>query len=365
MRVAMLSSFGTERCGIRLYSETLCHYFERAGVDIVRIPVEQKNTRFAVYITRLRDGLLSARPDLIHIQHEFSFFGGLMGANFILVLLALRRLDVPIVVTMHTVLRFPRPIGGARSLSELIYNLLRWLHRLLAWISIPVSVSLIADTVIVHTNACRRLMPIRQRVIVVPLGTEVLDDHSPPRLEAEQRLKVITFGFFDWEKGIDLAYRAVRLMPDIDYVVAGNIRIDARDQTSYLMRLSSEKTDNTSIVICFPVPSRLISCSDVVLLPYRTGWMEHASAVFHRALALGKPVVASRVGEMAEYERYCLTFEPESASAILDGLRKMRLNELRNYYAQKAKELSRRTAFPLVASAHMKLYEGLISRRLE
>jgi hypothetical protein len=61
-------------------------------------------------------------------------------------------------------------------------------------------------------------MPNRQKVSVIPLGTEVLKASDLCSLEAAHNLRVITFGFFRSLKGIDVAYHAVRSMADIDYV---------------------------------------------------------------------------------------------------------------------------------------------------
>jgi glycosyltransferase involved in cell wall biosynthesis len=80
------------------------------------------------------------------------------------------------------------------------------------------------------------------------------------------------------------------------------------------------------------------------------------------ALSFGKPIVASRVGEMAEYERYCLTVEPDSPQAIQEALERMRSSEFRRQYERKSRELARETAFPLIAEEHMKLYERVINQ---
>jgi glycosyltransferase involved in cell wall biosynthesis len=81
------------------------------------------------------------------------------------------------------------------------------------------------------------------------------------------------------------------------------------------------------------------------------------------ALSFGKPIVVSRIGEMAEFEKYCLTVEPDDSDAILEALREMRSSEVRQRYASKSRELSRKTAFPAIANEHVELYKRLIAER--
>jgi glycosyltransferase involved in cell wall biosynthesis len=361
----MLSSSGKEQCGIRLYSDTQCAYLKKVRVQTVRISVEQKQMPAAQYIAGIKSEVLRERPDLVHIQHEFSFFRGILGTDFIGLLLVLRRLHIPVVVTMHAVLRFTKPSIRSPDISQLAIDLLGYILWCFAYFAVFLSVPLLSDGVIVHTNRCRSLLPIKQKVSVIPHATEISDHTDSQDLRPGEKLNVITFGFFHWLKGIDLAYRAVASMPDVDYVVAGSVSLDARKSVfhgGYFDRLRSDRPDNVSIVICCPVPSRLIACSDVVLLSYRRSEIEHASGVFHTALSLGKPIVATRVTEMAEYEGYCLTVEPGSPRAILEALQKMRSSELRRHYAEKSRELAGKTAFPLIADQHIRLYQRTIGR---
>jgi hypothetical protein len=56
-------------------------------------------------------------------------------------------------------------------------------------------------------------MPNRQKVSVIPLGTEVLKASDLCSLEAAHNLRVNTFGFFRSQKGIDVAYHISHTTP--------------------------------------------------------------------------------------------------------------------------------------------------------
>src|SRR6267142_4851212 len=70
--------------------------------DVVRFEIEEQD--LSSYL-RAADFLNISNVDIVCLQHEFGIFGGPAGS---LILAFLRELRMPVVTTLHTVLREPR-----------------------------------------------------------------------------------------------------------------------------------------------------------------------------------------------------------------------------------------------------------------
>ena len=145
---------------------------------------------------------------LVCIQHEYGIFGGEDGGY---ILDFVRALRVPVVVTLHTVLKHPSPNQKAivRKLSELCSEI--------------VVMSRIAKDLLESSYGVGS-----SKVQVIPHGIPVMDDRSDQRaLKAEfgvaGRSLLLTFGLLSANKGIETVIRAlpevVRRFPDIVYFV--------------------------------------------------------------------------------------------------------------------------------------------------
>src|SRR5687768_9572240 len=88
-----------DRCGIASYTAALISELERPGVsvDLVPVPYEDRDPgRFAATIERLN------AAELVHIQHEYTFWGGIAPGSSSLQRYYAHLLR-PRVVTAHTV----------------------------------------------------------------------------------------------------------------------------------------------------------------------------------------------------------------------------------------------------------------------
>jgi glycosyltransferase involved in cell wall biosynthesis len=81
--------------------------------EVVRFEIEEQD--LSSYL-RAADFLNISNVDIVCLQHEFGIFGGPAGAH---ILAFLRELRMPVVTTLHTVLREPRP-DQRRVMQELI-----------------------------------------------------------------------------------------------------------------------------------------------------------------------------------------------------------------------------------------------------
>ncbi len=120
LRVAVIGNHLPRQCGIATFTTDLCDAiaaeYGAAGVSVVA--VNDPQSRYS-YPARVRfeitesdissyqaaaDFLNSSNIDLVSLQHEYGIFGGKTGSH---VLRLLQRLKMPVVTTLHTVLREP------------------------------------------------------------------------------------------------------------------------------------------------------------------------------------------------------------------------------------------------------------------
>src|SRR3982074_2150348 len=118
--IAMIGNYLPRKCGIATFTTDLCDalHAEYRATELLALPVNDTEEGYS-YPARVRfelsqDTLASYRQaadflnfgntDLVCLQHEYGIFGGPAGAH---ILELLRRLQMPVVTTLHTVLREP------------------------------------------------------------------------------------------------------------------------------------------------------------------------------------------------------------------------------------------------------------------
>src|SRR5258708_14475629 len=121
-RIAVVGNYLPRKCGIATFTTDLCDaiHAEYGATELLALPVNDTEEGYS-YPARVRfelseDNLASYRQaadflnfsniDLVCLQHEYGIFGGRAGAH---ILELLRRLTIPLVSTLHTVLRDPDP----------------------------------------------------------------------------------------------------------------------------------------------------------------------------------------------------------------------------------------------------------------
>jgi glycosyltransferase involved in cell wall biosynthesis len=147
--------------------------------------------------------------DVVSLQHEFGIFGGDAGSH---VLTLLRRLTIPIVTTLHTVLAEPSAVQR-RVLGEIVD---------------------VSTTVIVMADKARELLRTvydvpPEKIKVIPHGIPdcAFVDPSASKLARgfEGHAVILTFGLISPNKGIEVMIEAMpeilRSRPDTVYLVLG------------------------------------------------------------------------------------------------------------------------------------------------
>jgi glycosyltransferase involved in cell wall biosynthesis len=217
-RIAFVGNYLPRQCGIATFTTDLCTALAKEfGTDrFFAIPVNDPESHYE-YPERVRleleqedlssyeraaDFLSFNGCDLVCLQHEYGIYGGIAG-SYILTLL--RKLKMPSVTTLHTVLRDPDP--NQRAVLEEIAQL--------------------SDRFVVMSELAARLL---REVYAVPGGKIDVIPHGVPDLPfmdpnyfkdqfgTEGKSVLLTFGLLSPNKGIE---NVIRALPAI---LAQNIR---------------------------------------------------------------------------------------------------------------------------------------------
>jgi glycosyltransferase involved in cell wall biosynthesis len=223
-RVAVLGNHTPRKCGIATFTEHLADALRKAHSDVefdVLVMSDRPGYRYPAGVRyQIPEQDFDKYPqaatflnlsgyDVLCVQHEYGIFGGEAGAHL---LALLREVKMPIVTTLHTVLRAPS--DAQRSVMEELLQL--------------------SEGIIVMTQKGAELLkevhgvsPSRIRVIPhgVPSVPEISRRSAKEAIGIKDRPMVMTFGLLSPDKGIERVIRALpqiaERVPDVAYVVVG------------------------------------------------------------------------------------------------------------------------------------------------
>jgi len=219
--------------------------------------------------------------DIAVIQHEYGIYPGADGAD---VLRLMRRLTVPSIVVLHTVLSRPTP--RQKSVLEAI---------------VATAGAAVTMTESAHDRLIVGYDVNPAKVSVIPHGAA---DHSATLSVRPQRPHMLTWGLLGPGKGIEWAIRSLSYLRKLDpvYTVAGRthpkvLELHGEAYRAGLHRLGAElgveqAVDYQAIYHDEATLSTLIRSADVVVLPYDST-EQVTSGVLIEAVAAGVPVVAT------------------------------------------------------------------------
>lgn len=175
---------------------------------------------------RAADFLNVNAVDILCVQHEYGIFGGRAGAHL---LTLLRDLRMPVVTTLHTILREPDD-----TQREVMDELTRLSERVIAMTSL--GASMLRD---VHHVPTSKIDIIPHGIPSVPAARK-----SKDQLGVEGRSVLLTFGLLSPDKGIEYVIDALPAItarhPDAVYVVLGATHPQVKAQHGEEYRLSLE-----------------------------------------------------------------------------------------------------------------------------
>ena len=305
-RAAIIGNFPPRKCGIATFTrdtfESLRTVLPRTEWSVVAMEDRAGNHAYARPVThtitqddvpayaRTADDLNRSGVDVVFLQHEFGIFGGDAGEH---ILKLLRRLQMPVVTTLHTVLKNPNP-DQKRVLDEII--------RLSA------AVIVMSETGADILEQVHGAGP--TKVHVIPHGAperpfSATDPFKTPLGLAGNKV-IMTFGLLSPNKGLETIIRGLPAVldrhPDAVYLIVGATHPHLlqhegeayRDSLIVLAR-SLGVADHLRFINRFVGDEELIDllqAADLYVTPYLTE-AQITSGTLAYAIAVGKPVIST------------------------------------------------------------------------
>jgi glycosyltransferase involved in cell wall biosynthesis len=379
-RVAIIGNYLPRRCGIATFTTDLCDaiHAEYDSTELLALPVNDTPEGYN-YPARIRfelaqDELASYRQaadflnfsniDLVCLQHEYGIFGGPAGAH---ILELLRRLHMPVVTTLHTVLREPDP--DQRMVME--------------------EIAAISDRLIVMSRQSAELL---QEVFHVPLSKIDLIPHGIPDLPfidpnfykdgfgTEGKDVLLTFGLLSPNKGVENVIQALPAIlkrhPNVVYMISGVthphvLRHEGEKYRRYLHNLSKELGVESQVIFLnrFVSPEELvelIGAADIYITPYKSKG-QVVSGTLTYALSAGKAIISTpylHATELLAEERGVLVPFDDPVAIAAKTVELLDNDTARHAMRKRAYLYTREMVWHRVAQQYMGSFERVYNERL-
>ncbi|HNX30508.1 MAG TPA: glycosyltransferase family 4 protein [Holophaga sp.] len=372
-RIAFFGGYLPRLCGIATFTHDLCEAVAAAapGVDCFTGAVNDRPERYDYpprvhyevdqkdldSYRRAADFLNFSDAQVLCVQHEFGIYGGPAGSHL---LALLKEVRMPVVTTLHTVLR--EPDGVQRKVME---ELIRCSNRLV--VMARKGAEILAETYGVPGS----------NVDIIPHGIPdmpfIESSFYKRQFGVEGRHVLLTFGLLGPGKGIEYVIEAlpeiVKRHPNVVYLVLGatHPHLVAREGESYrlgLERLAEERGVKNHVIfynrfVSLDDLKEFIGASDIYLTPYL-----HEAQITSGTLAYvfgaGKAVVSTPYWHaqelLADGRGILVPFRDPAAiaqgvCAFLDDPVRLRVTR------EKAYQLGRDMIWPRVARLYLESFQ--------
>src|ERR1700745_2390586 len=322
--------------------------------DVVRFEIEEQD--LSPYV-RAADFLNIGNVDIVCLQHEFGIFGGPAGGH---ILAFLRELRMPVVTTLHTVLREPR-VDQRRVMRELIS---------------------LSTRVVVMAERGRQML---QDIYGAPPAKIDLIAHGIPdvgfvdpayfkdQFGVEGKVVLLTFGLLSPNKGIEYVLNALpsilREFPEVVYIVLGATHPNELRHHGEAYRVSLEilaKKNHIEKNVIFynqfvDIESlkEFIGAADLYITPYLSE-QQSTSGTLAYAFGAGKAVVSTpywHAAELLSEDRGVLVPFGDAQAIAREVIGLLRDDTRRHAIRKNAYRLGREMVWSNVAQLYMRSFE--------
>lgn len=378
-RVAFIGNYLPRQCGIATFTTDLCEAIatEFPGTTCLALPVNDTEDGYA-YPARVRFELTEKdvnsylraanflninNVDLVCLQHEYGIFGGRAGAH---ILALLRELRMPVVTTLHTVLREPN--DDQRAVME---ELAALSNRL----------------VVMSERGAQFLREVYQipaeKIDLIPHGIPDVPFVDPSfhkdLFGVEGKMVLLSFGLLSTNKGIENVITALPQIlakhPNVVYIVVGatHPHVLQREGESYrnsLEWLAQEKGVEGSVIFYNRFVSleeliEFISATDIYITPYLTA-AQITSGTLAYTVGAGKAVISTPywyAEEMLAEERGALVPFNDPAAMAEQVIELLDNESKRHAMRKRAYVFGREMIWPKVAKRYMESFERARTER--
>jgi glycosyltransferase involved in cell wall biosynthesis len=305
-KIAVIGNYLPRQCGIAAFTTDLCESLAARYGDTICFSIPVTDTgNFYKYPPRVRfelaeQDISSYRRvaeflnmndvDLVCLQHEYGIFGGPAGSH---ILALLRELRMPVVTTLHTILREPDPQKRA----------------------VMMGLKQISDRFVVMSNQARMFLQdvygIKDsKVDIIPHGipdvTFIDPNFYKDRFGAEGKFVLLTFGLISRGKGIEDVITAMpRILEryeNVVYIILGAthpavLRAEGETYRLTLQTLAQDLGVDGNVFLhnrFVPLEElvEFIGAADVYVTPYLNEG-QIVSGTLAYAVGMGKAVVTT------------------------------------------------------------------------
>jgi len=372
-RIAVIGNYVPRQCGIATFTADLCDALaaEFPHREVLALAMNDNEQGYS-YPERVRfeipDNDLSAyrtaadflnvnQVDAVFLQHEFGIFGGQDG-NYILALL--RELRMPVITTLHTILRQP-----TESQRKIMIELAKLSDRLI--------------------SMSRKGVDFLREIYAIPVDKIDLIPHGIPDIPfvdpnyykdqfgLEGKQTILTFGLINPNKGIEYVIQAlprvVKRHPNVCYVVLGATHPHVIRHDNEIYRLSLQHlAEVNNVEDCVIFHNRFVSskeliefigAADIYITPY-LNQEQITSGTLSYALGAGKAIISTPYWHAQELlaDGRGLLVPFRDADAIADKINWLLENETERHAMRKrAYQYGRTMIWKQVARQYWKSYE--------
>ncbi|MDP7116555.1 MAG: glycosyltransferase [Candidatus Woesearchaeota archaeon] len=341
MKIALMSKFPPEECGIGIYCSNLYEKLKKKA-DVITIGTLKSKADYQLNFhdftlkEQVKKIIEKEQVDLLHCQYIPPYYGTkFLNQNFVRLL----SLDIPTVVTFHEVQYDKKGIKN---------KILRIIER---------QILKKANKVLVHSPLTKKYLTEKgfTNVEHMFMGVHLLD-YNP-----KNNKFLLSFGIVSIEKGHPYLLEAMKSLPDHSLVIAGRpVEKTYGDE----LNTKIKELDLKNVITDFGWISEeakdiYYRKASMLVLPYL--WGPYTSAVIHDAISYTMPVVVTKVGAVWEIpETYKLgkVIKPENAEEIVKGIKDIQNNF--SFYKDNIKNYRKLANWESVASATLKIYEQLL-----
>ena len=223
--VAVIGNYLPRQCGIATFTTALVDALSREAPDINYWTVVMNDkpegysypekVRFEINQNKLTDYSTASeflnvnQIDIVSVQHEFGIFGGPAGSH---ILKLLGNLRMPVVTTLHTVLKNPAPEYREvmQKLSDLSDKLIVMSHK---------ASDFLKD---IYGIPQKKISLIHHGIVDMPF---IDPSFYKDKFDVEGKKVILTFGLLSANKGIENVLKAlpsvIQKHPDVIYIILG------------------------------------------------------------------------------------------------------------------------------------------------
>ncbi len=378
-RVAFVGNYLPRQCGIATFTTDLCEAIATEYPDsrCMAVPVNDTDTGYD-YPSRVRFELTEQDIDsyrraadflninnvhMVSLQHEYGIFGGRAGSH---ILALLRDLRMPVVTTLHTILKNPN--SDQQHVMEEIASL--------------------SDRLVVMSERGAQFL---REIYRVPAEKIDLIPHGIPDVPfvdpsfhkdlfgVEGKTVLLSFGLLSPNKGIENVISALpRILehhPNVVYMVLGAthphvLRESGESYRLWLQSLAREKGVESNVIfynqfVELEDLNKFIGAADIYITPYLEP-AQIVSGTLAYTLGAGKAVISTPywyAEEMLADERGVLVpfREPDGLAEAVNGLLD---NEAKRHAMRKRAYLyGRQMIWPEVAHRYMESFQRARAER--